>query len=43
MRQMVYEINRNEVAPSERLSDQVYEIRDGRLSNTTLQNMKESK
>lgn len=32
MRQMVYEINRNEVAPSERLSDQVYEIRDGRLS-----------
>lgn len=32
VRQMVYEVNRQEVRPEERLSDQVYEIRDGKLS-----------
>ena len=32
IREMVYEINRAEVSPEDRLSDQVYEIRDGKLS-----------
>lgn len=32
IRKMVYEINRAEVSPEDRLSDQVYEIRDGKLS-----------